>query len=58
MALAAKDNTGLPALTIVGWFSLLPSPEYAVDSVAPAVCHLAAAGCTSATHSEAWGRTK
>jgi len=32
-----------PAPSIVGWFFLLPSMEYAAGSVAPEVCHLALA---------------
>jgi hypothetical protein len=40
MAPAAKDNTGLPALTIVGWFCLLPWRESVADSVAPDGYHL------------------
>jgi len=30
-------------LSIVGWFSRLPSPEFAADSVAPPACPLACA---------------
>lgn|SRR6266849_3111286 len=43
MALAARDSTGLPALTTVGWFSLLPKLRYVAGSVVPPTCHLALA---------------
>ncbi len=43
MALAARDSTGLPALTTVGWFSPLPWLGYVAGSVAPPACHLALA---------------
>ena len=41
MALAAKDSTGLRALTTVGWFFPLPWLGYDVGNVALAACHLA-----------------
>ena len=40
MAPAAGDGTGHPALTIVGWFCLLPWLESVADSVAPDGYHL------------------
>src|SRR6266567_5407681 len=40
MAPAAEDGTAPPALSSVGWFSPLPSLEYAADSVVPDVCPL------------------
>src|SRR6266567_2714963 len=40
VASAAKDNRALPALSIVVWFCLLPSPEYAGGLVAPEGCPL------------------
>ncbi len=41
MVPAAGDNTALPPLSIVGWFSPLPSLGYAASSVVPVACHLA-----------------
>jgi hypothetical protein len=41
MVLVARDNTALPALSIVGWFSQPPWLEYAGGLVAPTACHLA-----------------
>jgi len=40
VALAAKDNTGLPALSIVDLFSQLPWLASVAGSVAPPGCHL------------------
>jgi hypothetical protein len=40
MASAAGDGTALPALTIAGWFCLLPWLESVADSVAPDGYHL------------------
>jgi hypothetical protein len=37
---AARGKRAPPAPSIVGWFSQLPSPAYAVGSVAPIVCPL------------------
>jgi hypothetical protein len=56
MGLAARENRGPLPLSIVGSFCPLPWLEYAGYSVVPNVCHLAAAGCTNATRSAAWGR--
>src|SRR6266849_4037813 len=43
MAPAAEDHTALPALSIVGWFSPLPSLVYAASNAVPPACHLALA---------------
>ena len=43
MASAAKDSTGLPVLSIVGWFFPLPELPYAAGTAAPPVCPLALA---------------
>jgi len=40
MGSAAGENKGLPLLSIVGSFSLLPSLESVADSVAQPACHL------------------
>ena len=40
------------ASSIVGWFCRLPELLYTGGLVVPAVCHLAAAGCESATRSD------
>src|SRR5438105_15819587 len=56
MALAAKESTGLRALTTVGWFSLLPELPCAGGLVAPDVCPLvlgAARGLPAAMHGDA-----
>jgi DNA-binding CsgD family transcriptional regulator len=41
MARVAGENTALPALSIVGWFSRLPELRYAADNVVPPARHLA-----------------
>src|SRR5258708_9335505 len=43
VAPVARDNRALPALSIFGWFFLLPWLGYAVGSVARSACHLALA---------------
>ncbi len=43
MVPAAGDNTAFPQLSIVGWFSLLPSLGYAAGCVVPDVCRFALA---------------
>src|SRR5579864_3993309 len=61
MALAARDSTGLPALTTVGWFSPLPWLGYVAGSVAPPACHLALAAARAspgAMHGDAQSDSK
>jgi hypothetical protein len=43
MVPAAGENTALSLLSIVGWFSLLPSLGYVAGSVVPDVCRFALA---------------